>query len=96
MIHFKVGNMHSQADSLEVNIHTYLSIDKLEQGGFSSAIGSHKCHSRFQINTKVNIPIDKGLVGTVLEANMLYHDDRRRNVTTIGKSERDNLYIKKF
>ena len=73
---------------------TYLSIKKLEQGWFACTIGPHQCYPGLEIYAKVYLSIDKGLASSIPEADMLYHDDRRWNTTTVWKSKRDNLKVK--
>lgn len=70
---------------------TYLSIYEFEQSRLASSIWTHQCYPRLKVNTKVYVIVDERSIRTVSEADVLHHDHRRWNITTVRECERDNL-----
>lgn len=66
---------------------TYISIQQLQESGFSSTIRSDESQPRVQVNTEFQILVNIRPIVTVLETHILYHDDRGRHLPAAREIE---------
>ena len=79
---FLPGHLEMVVSSYHTLGRNQISVDKLQQCGLSSSIGTNQGKSGVQIHPELQVLVDEGRVLVVSEADVLYHDDGGRDLST--------------
>lgn len=77
-------------------LQTYLAVQQLQQSTLPGAVRPDQSQPGVQIDTEFQVFIDPGGVVGILEADVLHHDNRRRNRATAREIKRDYFIVGHF